>query len=226
MPVARYASKKASPHQPLSSNHVSVSAVVIARIGGVAGDRAQARVQIALGPAREPREGTAVRGARLGDRDRVERLEQRHDVPDRGQRIAVAVVQARVIPAAPSVSPLALGRGHAGLGQQEVVPLRRGERRSGWPGRGRCGGERAGGEQNREDRREEAKDERAHEGHNPTRPASARWGHRVSARGGAWTGWGEPTSPRLRRLACRRRSPQPRALRERFWVACGGRRGR
>src|SRR5581483_268295 len=60
---------------------------------------------------------------------RVERLEQRHDVPDRRQRVAVAVAEPRVVPAQAPVVPARLGGGDAVFGQAEVVLLGGAQRR-------------------------------------------------------------------------------------------------
>ena len=91
--------------------------------GRVAGHRAQAAVQVALGARREARHRAPVGGRRRGDRDRVERLEQRHDVPDRGQRIAVAVAEPRVVPAQRAVVPACLRERDAAFGERQVVLL-------------------------------------------------------------------------------------------------------
>ena len=67
----------------------------VARVRRVARQRAQSAIEVALGALRKARHRRAVGGGRLCDRDRVQRLKQRHDVPDRRQRVAIAVVQAR-----------------------------------------------------------------------------------------------------------------------------------
>src|SRR5262249_22727812 len=64
-----------------------------------------------------------VRPRRRGDRDRVERLEQGHDVPDPGQRIAVVVVETRVIPARTTVAPAPLALRDGRLGEGQILLL-------------------------------------------------------------------------------------------------------
>ncbi len=103
----------------------------VARIGREAGHRAQPAVQVALGAGGEARDGVSVGLRRRGDGQRVDRLEQRHDVPDRGQRIAVAVAQARVVPAPPRIAPALLGTRDAALRERQVVLLDGGQRRGG-----------------------------------------------------------------------------------------------
>src|SRR6185312_9394769 len=116
----------------------------VARVGGVAGDRAQAAVQVALGARGEAGHGGAVRGGRGCGRDRVDRLEQRDDVPDRRQRVAVAVAEPRVVPAEAPVAPAGARERDAAFGQREVVLLGaargRGRGRGGGGGRARRGG--------------------------------------------------------------------------------------
>src|SRR5439155_10140568 len=77
----------------------------VAGIGRVAGQGAQAPVEVALGAARELRDRTTVGWGRFGDRDRVERLEQRHDVPQAREWIALVVAEAVVVPAAAAIAP-------------------------------------------------------------------------------------------------------------------------
>ena len=95
----------------------------IARIRRVARQWTQPSIEIALGARGKARDRRAVGRRRLRDRDRVERLKQRHDVPDRRQRVAVAVVQARVVPAQTPVAPAPFCLRHACLRERQVVLL-------------------------------------------------------------------------------------------------------
>ncbi len=141
-------------------------------VGRVARDRAQAPVQIPLGAGGEARHGTAVRDGRGGDRDRIDRLEQRHDVPDGGQGIAAAISQLGVIPAQAMVAPGMLGPRHTRFRQGQVALLCAGQ-----------GGRalrlsRPRGEERRDDRTEDHGSEgfcgRGHLGDNPNRTRGSR----------------------------------------------------
>ncbi len=103
----------------------------VARVGRVARAAGAGR---GSGSARRPRRSasSAARLARVGcgDRDRVERLEQRHDVPDRRQRIAFAIVQARVVPARRGSRQRCSALRDAGLRERQVVLLGGRQRRA------------------------------------------------------------------------------------------------
>ena len=86
-------------------------------------------IKVALGASRKARDGAAVRRCRGGDRDGVERLEQGDDVPDRRERVAIAVAEARVIPMELAVAPARLRERDPTFSQGEVVLLRARERR-------------------------------------------------------------------------------------------------
>ena len=81
----------------------------IAWVGRKPWVRLQRGVPVALSALGKRLHSRAMRGRGRGDVDRVERLEQRRRIPDRGQRIAFAVIQATVIPAQPPVPPQPLG---------------------------------------------------------------------------------------------------------------------
>ena len=116
----------------------------IAGVGRIARPWTQAVVEIALGPGGEAPHRRQVVRARLGDRDRVDRLEQRHDVPDRGQGVAFAVSQACVVPVPVSVAETLLGPGDPGLRERQIPHLGRAQLRSRGGCRGR-GGSTGGG---------------------------------------------------------------------------------
>ena len=134
-------------------------APAVARVGRVSPGWLEGLVEVPLRLLREGPDGRAVALRGLRDCDSVDRLEQGNDAPDRGERIAVSVVQTVVVPAPPGVPPVrvrgahgllrdreelgALGR-ELGPRGQEARRIRRGSRGR---GRGADKRERAGDEQ-------------------------------------------------------------------------------
>jgi hypothetical protein len=121
----------------------AAAGAAVAGVGRVPGRGTLARVPVALGAADEVLHRLAVAMAGGGDLDRVHRLEQRHDPPDRRQRVGAVGAAPVAVPVAAAVPPVSARLGHAPLGLAQVGLLRRCEVLGLRLGRRRhaCGGE-------------------------------------------------------------------------------------
>ena len=111
--------------------------VAVPLVGAIAVHRA---VEVLLGARRDLADGGHVSAAVVGDGERVDGLEQRHQAPDRGEREARVAVQPVVVPVQAAVAPHALGLRDALVGQVAVAGLGAGERGGRRRARGSQGG--------------------------------------------------------------------------------------